>query len=140
MASFWGKPSQRHYGILTFSTSFLLLLRCIVFLSPLSLLNMQPIQHRPPATNAPGLFRHIIDAAIYHIVILLCAGFFGTFRCAVFKELLVVQQFRFWALQESVHLLNKRVVQLSLISFLYPLLNLFSRKQTHGGSHKGNPP
>ena len=41
---------------------------------------------------------------IYHIVILLCAGFFGTFRCAVFKELLMVQQFRFWALHESAHL------------------------------------
>ena len=59
-----GKPSQRYYGILTFSASFLFLLRRIVFLSPFSLLDMQPIQHRPPATNAPGLFRHIIDAAI----------------------------------------------------------------------------
>ena len=103
MASFLGKPSQRHYGILTFSTSFLLLLRCIVFLSPPGLFNMQPIQHRPPATNTPGLFRHIIDAAIDHIVILLCAGFFGTFRCTVFKELLMVQQFRLWALQEGAH-------------------------------------
>ena len=67
MASFLGKPSQRYYGILTFSASFLFLLRRIVFLSPFSLLDMQPIQHRPPATNAPGLFRHIINAAIVQI-------------------------------------------------------------------------
>lgn len=66
MASFLGKPSQQYYGILTFSASFLFLLRRIVFLSPLSLLNMQPIQHRPSATNAPWLFRHIIHATIYH--------------------------------------------------------------------------
>lgn len=104
MASFLGKPSQRYYGILTFSASFLFLLRRIVFLSPFSLLNMQPIKHRPPAANAPGLFRYIVDAAIYHIVVLLCAGFFGAFRCTVFKELLMVQQFRLWALQESAHL------------------------------------
>ena len=40
---------------------------------------MQPIQHRPSATNAPWLFRHIIHATIYHVVILLCAGFPRTF-------------------------------------------------------------
>ena len=123
MASFLGKPSQRYYGILTFSASFLFLLRRIVFLSPLSLLNMQPIKHRPPAANAPGLFRYIVDAAIYHIVVLLCAGFFGAFRCTVFKELLMVQQFRLWALQESTH--TQARLRTSLFCFLLYQLSLW---------------
>ena len=111
MASFLGKPSQRYYGILTFSASFLFLLRRIVFLSPLSLLNMQPIKHRPPATNTPGLFRHIIDAAIDHIVILLCAGFFGTFCGAILQKLLMMQQFRLLFSKKLFDFFHNRTVK-----------------------------
>ena len=60
---------------LPFPASLLLLLLSLLLLFPLRLLDMQPIQHRPSATNAPWLFRHVVHAAIYHVVILLCAGF-----------------------------------------------------------------
>ena len=50
---------------------------------------MQPIQHRPSATNAPWLIRHIIHATIYHVVILLCAGFPRTFIRSICQAFLM---------------------------------------------------
>lgn len=74
---------------LPFPASLLLLLLGLVFLFPLCLLDMQPIQHRPSATNAPWLFRHVVHAAIYHVVILLCAGFPRTFIRSVRQAFLM---------------------------------------------------
>ena len=68
---------------LTFPASLLLLLLGLLLLFPLCLFDMQPIQHRPSATNAPWLFRHVVYAAIYHVVILLCTGLPRTFICSV---------------------------------------------------------
>ena len=74
---------------LPFPASLLLLLLSLLLLFPLRLLDMQPIQHRPSATNAPWLFRHVVHAAIYHVVILLCAGFSRTFIRSVRQAFLM---------------------------------------------------
>ena len=71
------------------SLLLLLLLLGLLLLFPLCLLDMQPIQHRPSATNAPWLLRYIVHAAIYHVVILLCAGFSRTFIRSVRQAFLM---------------------------------------------------
>ena len=61
---FRGTTTLHHNGFLISTTSLLLLLLSLLFLFPLCLLDMQPIQHRPSATNAPWLIRHIIHATM----------------------------------------------------------------------------
>ena len=85
-----GTTTLRHNGFLVFTASLLLLLLLgLLFLFPLCLLDMQPIQHRPSTTNAPWLFRHVVHAAIYNVVILLCAGFSRTFIRSVRQAFLM---------------------------------------------------
>ena len=104
MASFLVKPSQRQYGILAFPASFLLpLLLWLTFLFSFFQLNVQAVKHRNPVSDDTRLLRIIVDTAINHIVILLCAGFFGTFGSAILQKLLVMQQFRLLFSQKSLY-------------------------------------
>ena len=53
---------------------------------------MQAIQNRYPAADHSGLLRHIVHAAVYHVVVLLCARLPCSFCCAILQKFFMVKQ------------------------------------------------
>ena len=53
---------------------------------------MQAIQNRHPTADHSGLLRHIVHAAVYHVVVLLCARLPCSFCRTIFQKLFMVKQ------------------------------------------------
>ena len=112
--SFYGTTTLHCIGFLIFPASLLLLLLLgLTFLFSLFQFDVQAVKDRNPISDDTRFLRIIVDTAINHVVILLCAGFFGTFCGAILQKLLMMQQFRL--------LFSKK-----LFDFLHVVLSLVS--------------
>ena len=110
--SFYGTTTLLCIGFLILPTSLLLLLLLgLTFLFSLFQLDVQAVKDRNPISDDTRFLRIIVDTTINHVVILLCAGFFGTFCGAILQKFLVMQQFRLLFSKKLLDFLHNRTIK-----------------------------
>ena len=110
--SFYGTTTLHCIGFLIFPASFLLLLLLgLTFLFSLFQLDVQAVKDRNPISDDTRFLRIIVDTAINHVVILLCARFLGTFCGAILQKFLVMQQFRLLFSKKLLDFLHNRTIK-----------------------------